>query len=83
MIPSMFAPSRKSTVGCANIALCSYGIFRLTKPPGLGHILDCRDSATFHQHSIDNIYTSAKWKPGHVCETSKLDFVVHDLRDSK
>jgi STAM-binding protein len=57
-----------------------YGIYRLTQPPGLPHIMQCKLSATFHQHSIDNIYTSADHPPGHVFETSKLDVTVKDLR---
>ncbi|KAH8899959.1 Mov34/MPN/PAD-1 family protein [Thozetella sp. PMI_491] len=61
----------------------SYGIFRLTNPPGLPHILQCDHSDTFHQHSIDNIYTDAENPPGHVYETSKMSFTVHDLRPKK
>ncbi|KAH9905614.1 hypothetical protein F4778DRAFT_671383 [Xylariomycetidae sp. FL2044] len=58
----------------------SYGIFRLTNPPGLPHILQCREKATFHQHSVDDLYTSAEEPPGHVYENDKLEFTVHDLR---
>ncbi|RYP72610.1 hypothetical protein DL771_004105 [Monosporascus sp. 5C6A] len=58
----------------------SYGIFRLTNPPGLDHVLQCTQQATFHQHSIDNLYTAAKKPPGHVHETEKLAFEVQDLR---
>ncbi len=38
----------------------SYGIFRLTNPPGLQHIIQCQHSDTFHQHSIDNLYRDAE-----------------------
>ncbi|KAI1103377.1 hypothetical protein F4804DRAFT_352960 [Jackrogersella minutella] len=65
---------------CAPSFEPSYGIFRLTNPPGLDHILGCKQSATFHPHSVDNLYTKAKHPPGHVYENDKLDFYVHDLR---
>ncbi|KAI1817686.1 hypothetical protein GGS20DRAFT_483183 [Poronia punctata] len=58
----------------------SYGIFRLTNPPGLPHILGCTQSSTFHAHSADNLYTGAEHPPGHVYEHDGLDFYVHDLR---
>ncbi|KAI0104736.1 hypothetical protein GGR51DRAFT_521916 [Nemania sp. FL0031] len=58
----------------------SYGIFRLTNPPGLPHILDCKQSATFHTHHVENLYTGAEHKPGHVYENENLDFYVHDIR---
>ncbi|KAI1145262.1 hypothetical protein F4825DRAFT_257636 [Nemania diffusa] len=58
----------------------SYGIFRLTNPPGLPHILDCKQSSTFHAHSVDNLYTGAEHPPGHVYENDNLDFFVHDIR---
>ncbi|KAI0890992.1 hypothetical protein F4806DRAFT_339129 [Annulohypoxylon nitens] len=65
---------------CAPKYTPSYGIFRLTHPPGLDHILNCKQSATFHPHSVDNLYTKAQHPPGHVYEHDKLDFYVHDLR---
>ncbi|WDK18680.1 Mov34/MPN/PAD-1 family protein [Colletotrichum graminicola] len=61
----------------------SYGIFRLTNPPGLTHILQCTKSETFHQHSIDNLYTKAQNPPGHVYHSDKLDFYVKDLRPNR
>ncbi|KAK3320337.1 hypothetical protein B0T19DRAFT_285862 [Cercophora scortea] len=61
----------------------SYGIFRLTNPPGLPHILACKHSDTFHQHSIDNTYTDAGPPSGHVYENSNMEFEVHDLRPRK
>lgn len=60
-----------------------WGIFRLTDPPGLPHILNCTHTDTFHPHSVDNIYTDAGHPPGHVYETSRMDFYVHDLRPKK
>lgn len=65
---------------CAPRHTPSWGIFRLTDPPGLPHVLHCNHTDTFHQHSIDNIYTDAGNPPGHVYETSSLEFSVHDLR---
>ncbi|CAF3588361.1 hypothetical protein SNK05_012866 [Fusarium graminearum] len=65
---------------CAPKFQPSYGIFRLTHPPGLDHILNCNHQDTFHQHSIDNIYRGAGQPTGHVYESDKLDFYVHDLR---
>ncbi|KAJ0164716.1 AMSH-like protease sst2 [Colletotrichum tanaceti] len=61
----------------------SFGIFRLTNPPGLTHILQCTRSETFHQHSIDNLYTKAQNPPGHVYHSDKLDFYVKDLRPNQ
>ncbi|KAI0150558.1 hypothetical protein GGR57DRAFT_185932 [Xylariaceae sp. FL1272] len=58
----------------------SYGIFRLTNPPGLPHILECNQSATFHTHSVDNLYTGAEHPPGHVYEHDNLDWYVEDIR---
>lgn len=57
-----------------------YGIFRLTHPPGLDHILDCKHQDTFHQHSIDNIYRETEHPHGHVYESDKMPFYVQDLR---
>lgn len=58
----------------------SHGIFRLTHPPGLDHVLNCTRTETFHQHAIDNLYCEAEQPQGHVYESDKLDFYVHDLR---
>lgn len=57
-----------------------YGIFRLTHPPGLSHILDCKQTSTFHPHSIDNLYCETEHPTGHVYESDKLPFYVQDLR---
>lgn len=62
---------------------CRWGIFRLTNPPGLSHILACQKSETFHQHSIDNIYTEAGQPQGHVYESRALEFEVCDLRPTR
>lgn len=56
-----------------------WGIFRLTDPPGLSHILNCPQRSLFHPHSETNLYTDAI-KPGHVVEGPGLKFEVVDLR---
>ncbi|KAL2169481.1 hypothetical protein VTG60DRAFT_6025 [Thermothelomyces hinnuleus] len=58
----------------------SWGIFRLTNPPGLPHILSCQRTETFHQHSVDNLYVEAGSPQGHVYESKALEFEVCDLR---
>jgi len=54
-------------------------VFRLTDPPGLGAILNCRQTGLFHPHKEQNIYTDALM-PGHVKEVDNLPFDVVDLR---
>ncbi|KAI1763213.1 hypothetical protein GGR53DRAFT_372937 [Hypoxylon sp. FL1150] len=61
----------------------SYGIFRLTHPPGLNHILECTQSSTFHPHSVDNLYTKAQRPTGHVYESDNLEFYIKDLRPGR
>ncbi|KAM0327022.1 hypothetical protein ACHAQA_006145 [Verticillium albo-atrum] len=65
---------------CAPQHQPSHGIFRLTNPPGLPHILNCTQTPMFHPHHIDNIYTKASNPPGHVFQSDKLDWYVKDLR---
>ncbi|KAI1771060.1 hypothetical protein F4818DRAFT_220602 [Hypoxylon cercidicola] len=65
---------------CAPSVQPSYGIFRLTHPPGLDHILGCTQQSTFHPHSVDNLYTKAQRPTGHVYENENLEFYVKDLR---
>ncbi|KAG5978461.1 hypothetical protein E4U55_006208 [Claviceps digitariae] len=65
---------------CAPRFTPSYGIFRLTHPPGLDHILDCRKSETFHQHDIGNLYRETEHPDGHVYENDRMPFDVKDLR---
>ncbi|KKO98588.1 hypothetical protein THAR02_09307 [Trichoderma harzianum] len=57
-----------------------HGIFRLTHPPGLDHVLNCNRTETFHQHSIDNLYREAYHPNGHVYESDKMPLQVVDLR---
>ncbi|KAB2578766.1 Mov34/MPN/PAD-1 [Lasiodiplodia theobromae] len=64
---------------CAPSKDPSWGIFRLTDPPGLKAILNCNAPGIFHPHAETNIYTDAK-RPGHVFEAPGLDFQVVDLR---
>jgi len=58
-----------------------WGIFRLTDPPGLKAVLNCRQQGLFHPHSESNLYTDAL-RPGHVIEGPGLKFEVVDLRKS-
>ncbi|OAA65346.1 endosome-associated ubiquitin isopeptidase [Niveomyces insectorum RCEF 264] len=62
----------------------SWGIFRLTKPPGLQHLLNCDKTDTFHQHSLpaDALYTDAKNPPGHVFVSSRMNYRIFDLRET-
>jgi STAM-binding protein len=62
------------------ICLYRYGIFRLTHPPGLDHILNCTQKETFHQHAVSNLYRECEQPDGHVYESDKMPFYVHDLR---
>ncbi|KAK8197075.1 hypothetical protein IWZ00DRAFT_176331 [Phyllosticta capitalensis] len=64
---------------CAPSKQPSWGIFRLTDPPGMKSILNCTQTGLFHPHAEMNIYTDAK-KPGHVCELPGLEFAVVDQR---
>lgn len=73
--------SSKKEVG--SLTRHSYGIFRLTNPPGLPHVLGCTKTETFHMHDIDNIYTQAGHPPGHVYHSDQLSFYVHDLRPKR
>lgn len=69
---------------CAPTDNPSYGIFRLTNPPGLPHVLQCTQTTTFHPHSVDNLYTSAGMSSGgHVLEHDNLDYQICDLRPGK
>ncbi len=57
----------------------SWGIFRLTDPPGLKTILGCREPGLFHPHPEVEIYTDAL-RPGHVVEAKGLRYEVVDMR---
>jgi len=57
----------------------SWGIFRLTDPPGMNTVLHCSAPGIFHPHSESNMYTDAL-RPGHVVEAADLEYRVVDLR---
>jgi STAM-binding protein len=62
----------------------SWGVFRLTDPPGVKTITDCRERSLFHPHSIsgDMIYRDC-WRgtsDGHVREMVGAKLEVVDLR---
>lgn len=59
-----------------------WGIFRLTDPPGLPHVLECTKPGVFHVHDEERLYTDAL-RPGHVVEGPGLQFEVVDLRKRK
>ncbi|KAL2071977.1 hypothetical protein VTL71DRAFT_11320 [Oculimacula yallundae] len=64
---------------CAPSKNPSWGVFRLTDPPGKQAIAQCRKSSLFHPHDETNIYTDAL-RPGHVFEAEGLEFSIVDLR---
>ena len=63
----------------ADGVLYRWGVFRLTDPPGIKAVLDCRKPGLFHPHDETHLYTDAL-RPGHVFEAAGLDFAVVDLR---
>lgn len=69
---------------CAPAREPEWGVFRLTDPPGLGEVLECRRPGDFHVHEGRNLYTDALEEPGsargHVVEAKGLEFEVVDLR---
>ncbi|CAK7563507.1 MAG: hypothetical protein SEPTF4163_001376 [Sporothrix epigloea] len=69
-------------VVCAPTHEPSWGIFRLTNPPGLPYIGGCRKAGAFHEHDLKphEIYTEAKNPPGHVFVVPGIDYTVADLR---
>ncbi|KAH8693982.1 putative endosome-associated ubiquitin isopeptidase [Talaromyces proteolyticus] len=64
---------------CAPSKDPSWGVFRLTDPPGLKSVLGCKQTGLFHPHAESNIYTDAL-RPGHVFEAQGLEFETVDLR---
>jgi len=64
---------------CAPSKNPSWGVFRLTDPPGMQSVLNCRQTGLFHPHNEPNIYTDAL-RPGHVFEAEGLEFQVVDMR---
>ncbi|KAF1799931.1 hypothetical protein V8B55DRAFT_1542796 [Mucor lusitanicus] len=66
---------------CAPSQRPNFGIFRLTDPPGLDVISNCKKTPAFHPHPDLPIYTGAE-NGGHV-RTADYEFTVLDLRDKK
>jgi STAM-binding protein len=64
---------------CAPSKEPSWGVFRLTDPPGLKSVLGCTQTGLFHPHAQSNLYTDAL-RPGHVFEAQGLEFDTVDLR---
>jgi STAM-binding protein len=60
-------------------ATYSWGVFRLTDPPGMSSVLNCRQTGLFHPHNEPNVYTDAL-RPGHVFEADGMEFELVDLR---
>lgn len=74
---------------CAPAYNPSFGVFRLTDPPGLKAILACSLPGLFHPHTEREVYTDADsgvgaggkdGGKGHVFEAKGLRFEVVDLR---
>lgn len=66
------------------VLIGSWGVFRLTDPPGVKTITDCREKSLFHLHSLpgDAIYRDC-WRgtsDGHVREMPGAKLEVVDLR---
>ncbi|EFR03048.1 STAM-binding protein [Nannizzia gypsea CBS 118893] len=74
--------SESIAIVCAPSHEPSWGVFRLTDPPGLKSVLNCTRPGLFHPHDETNIYTDAL-RPGHVFEAKGLDFETVDLRPTR
>ncbi|ORY84420.1 hypothetical protein BCR37DRAFT_266623 [Protomyces lactucae-debilis] len=61
-----------------------WGVFRLTDPPGMQAVKNCRQTGLFHPHDETNIYTDALHEVGssvgHMKEMSSMAFSVVDQR---
>jgi STAM-binding protein len=58
----------------------SWGVFRLTNPPGIDIIKSCPHSLSFHPHNEANLYKTA-YLPGHILIKDSLPFQLEDLRN--
>ncbi|KAA8566727.1 hypothetical protein MFRU_044g00490 [Monilinia fructicola] len=67
---------------CAPSKNPSWGVFRLTDPPGMPAVLNCKQTGLFHPHDERNIYTDAL-RPGHVFEAEGLEFQIIDQRPNR
>lgn len=68
---------------CAPSREPSWGVFRLTDPPGLRVVRECRRVEAFHPHDEARLYTDAlggDGGEGHVIEADGLPLEVVDLR---
>ncbi|KAM5432849.1 putative ubiquitinyl hydrolase 1 [Microsporum canis] len=74
--------SESIAIVCAPSHEPSWGVFRLTDPPGLKSVLNCTRPGLFHPHDETDIYTDAL-RPGHVFEAKGLDFETVDLRQTR
>ncbi|KAF3484114.1 uncharacterized protein GIQ15_03438 [Arthroderma uncinatum] len=74
--------SESIAIVCAPSHEPSWGVFRLTDPPGLKSVLNCTKPGLFHPHDESNIYTDAL-RPGHVFEAKGLEFETVDLRPGR
>ncbi|KAF8423859.1 hypothetical protein EV426DRAFT_601444 [Tirmania nivea] len=67
-------------VVCAPRYEPSWGVFRLTDPPGVKTIMTCTQKSLFHPHEAgEELYTDAM-RPGHVVVVNEMEFEVIDLR---
>ncbi|KAK4652830.1 hypothetical protein QC762_512990 [Podospora pseudocomata] len=73
--------SESIAIVCAPRYEPSWGVFRLTNPPGLPEMLKCRKTDPFHPHDVpgDQLYVNALQPAGHVIEAD-LNVDVCDLR---
>lgn len=72
-------------VVCAPREQPSVGVFRLTQPPGLQYILQCKDPEPFHAHADQDatstpLYTDATH--GHVVWKEQAPLTIEDWRSS-
>ncbi|KAK2827789.1 hypothetical protein FQN49_007342, partial [Arthroderma sp. PD_2] len=74
--------SESIAIVCAPSHEPSWGVFRLTDPPGLKSVLNCTKPGLFHPHDETDIYTDAL-RPGHVFEAKGLEFETVDLRPGR
>ncbi|KAK7205725.1 hypothetical protein BZA70DRAFT_276897 [Myxozyma melibiosi] len=72
--------SEAIAIVCAPMHEPSWGVFRLTDPPGIRAITSCRRPGTFHPHEERDIYTTCRMPAGHVSVRGGLPFSVVDMR---
>lgn len=66
---------------CAPSKSPSFGVFRLTDPPGIGVISKCKISAPFHPHPDVEIYKNITDRDdGHAVFCDDLVLKIIDLR---